>query len=99
MNAKKTKFMAINLDNEESSMHVIDGSAIEHVSDFKYLGSYIADSRKVFNTKNGIAWSAICMHQASESLDFSHSRKSKSQVIQRLCRTSASLRFRDMVYE
>ena len=58
MNAEKAKFITINLDNEESSMHAIDGSAIEHVSNFKYLRSYTADSRKNFNRRKGIAWSA-----------------------------------------
>ena len=59
MNAEKTKFMTVNLNNEESSIHALNGFPIEHVSDFKYLGSYIADSRKDFNTRKGIAWSVL----------------------------------------
>ena len=33
----------------------IHGNPIEHVSDLKYLGSYIADSKKDFNSRKGMA--------------------------------------------
>ena len=58
MNVSKTKFMTININSVDTSINSIDGRPIEHVQDFKYLGSYIADSRKDFNTRKGMAWSA-----------------------------------------
>ena len=35
-----------------------DGSQLKEVSDFRYLGSYVADSKKDFLTRKGQAWSA-----------------------------------------
>ena len=58
MNASKTEFMTINIDPEEASIKANNGDPLEHVQDFKYLGSYIADSRKDFNTRKGMAWTA-----------------------------------------
>ena len=58
MNVSRTKFMTININSVDTSINSIDGRPIEHVQDFKYLGSYIADSRKDFNTRKGMAWSA-----------------------------------------
>ena len=58
MNASKTEFMTINIDSEETSIVANNGDPLEHVPDFKYLGSYIADSRKDFNTRKGMAWTA-----------------------------------------
>ena len=58
MNASKTEFMTINIDHEEALIKANNGDPLEHVQDFKYLGSYIADSRKDFNTRKGMAWTA-----------------------------------------
>ena len=56
MNVSKTKFININCPN--GSINSTDGRPIEPVEDFKYLGSYISDSKKDFNTRKGMAWSA-----------------------------------------
>ena len=58
MNASKTEFMTINIPPGSSSVTSVSGRQIQHVEDFKYLGSYVADSRKDFNTRKGMAWSA-----------------------------------------
>ena len=58
LNASKTEFITINIDPVDSSINSLNGVSIKHVNDFKYLGSYIADSRKDFNTRKGMAWSA-----------------------------------------
>jgi hypothetical protein len=58
MNASKTEFMTINIDPEEASINANSRDPLEQVQDFKYLGSYIADSRKDFNTRKGMAWTA-----------------------------------------
>ncbi|KAL5272436.1 hypothetical protein ACHWQZ_G000587 [Mnemiopsis leidyi] len=47
MNSSKTKFMTINIDSEKASIKSKGGHSLEHVDDFKYLGSYIADSQTV----------------------------------------------------
>ena len=55
MNASKTEHMAINIAPEESSISSVSEDIIERVEDFKYLGSYIAESRKDFHTRKGMA--------------------------------------------
>jgi hypothetical protein len=58
VNDLKTEFMLINIDDPEPAITTLDGKALKQVQDFKYLGSYIADSRKDFNTRKGMAWTA-----------------------------------------
>ncbi|KAL5270988.1 hypothetical protein ACHWQZ_G001587 [Mnemiopsis leidyi] len=60
MNSSKTEFMTINIDSDKASIKSKGGHSLEHVDDFKYLGSYIADSKQDFNTRKGMAWTA-CM--------------------------------------
>ena len=50
--------MTVNIDSPDEAIKSANGDIIKHVTDFKYLGSYIADSRKDFNTRKGMAWSA-----------------------------------------
>ena len=64
INASKTKFLTINIDPEEASIKANNGDPLEHVQDFKYLGSHIADSRKDFNTRKG-----ICLYKTPKGLD------------------------------
>ena len=56
LNAKKTKYMTINVDANHPPVTAQSGQVLEEVLDFKYLGSYIADSRKDFMTRKGQAW-------------------------------------------
>ncbi|KAL5260789.1 hypothetical protein ACHWQZ_G010818 [Mnemiopsis leidyi] len=58
MNSSKTEFMTINIDSEKALIKSKGGHSLEHVDDFKYLGSYIADSKQDFNTRKGMAWTA-----------------------------------------
>ena len=58
LNTSKTELMTINIDSKDASINSLNGTSIEHVNDFKYLGSFIANSRKDFNTRKGMAWSA-----------------------------------------
>ncbi|XP_072025049.1 uncharacterized protein [Amphiura filiformis] len=51
MNAKKTKAML-------SLIKTLDGSELEIVRDFKYLGSWTASSEKDFNIRKALAWKA-----------------------------------------
>ena len=56
LNAKKTKYMTINVDANHPPVTAQSGQVLEEVLDFKFLGSYIADSRKDFMTRKGQAW-------------------------------------------
>lgn len=58
MNPTKTEHMVINIASEASNISSVNGDIIKRVEDFKYLGSYIAESKKDFNTRKGMAWSA-----------------------------------------
>ena len=58
VNATKTEFMLINIDEPDPAITTMNGSSLKEVQDFKYLGSYIADSKKDFNTRKGQAWNA-----------------------------------------
>ena len=58
LNAAKTEFMTINIDPADATINSLNDSPIAHVDDFKYLGSYVANDRKDFNTRKGMAWSA-----------------------------------------
>ena len=53
MNAKKTKAMAYNEPPHE--VKTLDGSELEIVHGFKYLGAWIASSEKDFNTRKAQA--------------------------------------------
>ena len=59
MDASKTEFITISIEPEEASIMAKNGDSFEHVHDFKYLRSYIADCRKDFNTRKGMAWT-VC---------------------------------------
>ena len=48
----------MNIDDNGAAITTISGTQLKHVDDFKYLGSYIADSKKDFLTRKGLAWSA-----------------------------------------
>ena len=48
------------LISTDTSPHMctVSGAPIKHVSDFKYLGSYVMSSEKDFRTRKALAWSA-----------------------------------------
>ncbi|XP_072033027.1 uncharacterized protein [Amphiura filiformis] len=57
MNAKKTKAMLYK--ETPSSIKTLDGSELEIVHDFKYLGTWTAStSEKDFNIRKALAWKA-----------------------------------------
>lgn len=58
LNSKKTECMLMNEDPTHPCITSMDGSHIKEVEDFKYLGSYVADSRKDFLARKGQAWNA-----------------------------------------
>ena len=58
LNAKKTEYMCTNGDEASNPILSRDGTQLKEVKDFKYLGSYVADSRKDFQSRKGQAWKA-----------------------------------------
>ena len=57
LNAKKTKVMAENVD--DPSVTTLDGTLLDIVPDFKYLGSWIASSQHDIKARRALAWSAL----------------------------------------
>ena len=58
LNAKKTEYMSINGNEGPASILSRDGTQLKEVTDFKYLGSFVADSKKDFLTRKAQAWKA-----------------------------------------
>ena len=58
LNAKKTEYMCVNGDDNPALILARDGTQLKEVSDFKYLGSFVADSKKDFLTRKAQAWKA-----------------------------------------
>ena len=58
LNASKTEYMTFNIDDNEAAITSSSGTQLKQVNDFKYLGSYIADSKKDFLTRKALAWTA-----------------------------------------
>ncbi|XP_078661569.1 uncharacterized protein LOC144905694 [Branchiostoma floridae x Branchiostoma belcheri] len=57
MNAGKTKFMAYN-QQSPVCLKTTDGSTLEKVEDFKYLGSHMESTAKDINSRKAAAWRA-----------------------------------------
>ena len=57
MNTKKTKVMAENVENPE--IRTLDGTVLEVVKDFNYLGAWIASTQNDIRIRRARAWSAL----------------------------------------
>ena len=57
LNAKKTKVMAVNV--EDPSVTTLDGTLLEVVPDFKYLGAWIASTKHDMKARRAQAWKAL----------------------------------------
>ena len=58
LNESKTEYVNINGNNPDPVIKSSSGKVLKCVEDFKYLGSFIMDSAKDFNTRKGMAWMA-----------------------------------------
>ena len=58
MNVGKTEFMTLNIPVEECNIKSSSGRQLNHVQDFKYLGSWIATTEKDIRTRKAKAWAA-----------------------------------------
>ena len=51
--------MIVNIDKKSAAIRSSSGTQLNHVDDFKYLGSYyVADSKKDFQCRKAISWTA-----------------------------------------
>ena len=57
VNAKKTQFMTANVPAPKS-IKAKDGTLLKEVSDYKYLGAWVASSMKDFKVRRALAWVA-----------------------------------------
>ena len=58
LNSQKTEYMTFNEAHDHASLQTRKGVKLKEVDDFKYLGSYICDSRKDFLSRKALAWNA-----------------------------------------
>ena len=56
MNVKKTQFMTFNQPDVE--IRTVDGSSLEEVNDFKYLGSWVRSTEQDIRVRKALAWKA-----------------------------------------
>ena len=57
INEKKTEFMSFNQNSP--TIKTLNGSELTRVDDFRYLGSWINDTRKDINNRICLAWTAL----------------------------------------
>ena len=57
INSDKTEFMSLN--SKSDNMISRNGNSIKNVDNFKYLGSYIANTENDINTRIAKAWAAL----------------------------------------
>ena len=58
LNDTKTECLNKCISNNTHPIKTLNGTILNQVSDYKYLGSYISSSLKDFLTRKGMAWSA-----------------------------------------
>ena len=57
MNAKKTQFIVYNQPTQVE-IHTVDGSCLEEVKDFKYLGSWVQSTEQDIKVRKAMVWKA-----------------------------------------
>ena len=57
MNAKKTKYMAYN-QKQTFNIKTADGTSLEEVNDFKYLGAWMSSTEQDIKVRKAAAWKA-----------------------------------------
>ena len=58
LNGPKTKYMAYNTD-VQTPLRTREGIILEQKDDFKYLGSWVDESRKDIDVRKALAWKAL----------------------------------------
>ena len=59
LNAKKTKVMPINIKANEVNVKTMDGTQLDVVDDFKYLGSWAASTEHDIKIRRAQAWKVL----------------------------------------
>ena len=59
LNAKKTKVMPINIKANEVNVKTMDGTQLDVVDDFKYLGSWVASTEHDIKVRRAQAWKVL----------------------------------------
>ena len=79
INIGKTKYMSYNIPRPVNSDErvFVNGTPLEEVDDFKYLGSYIASTSRDINVRKGLAWKALQSLDAFWKSDMSRKIKTK----------------------
>ena len=75
LNVQKTKYMHMNSTSNQS-FRTVDGSELELVEDFEYLGSYSETTTEV-NRRIGQAWSSLNRHEKCWKSNISNRTKLK----------------------
>ena len=55
LNSTKTECMLLNKESTGNEIHTLNGTFLNTADDFKYLGSYIKDSKNYFNIREELA--------------------------------------------
>ena len=76
LNAKKTKVMAENV--EDPVVTTLDGTLLEVVPDFKYLGAWIASTQRVIKVRRARAW--YVLHSMKKVWKSALSKQFKSRL-------------------
>ena len=59
LNAQKTKYITYNIDTGVSALKTNDGTELEKVEDFKYLGSWVDSIDKDIKIRKAPTWQAL----------------------------------------
>ena len=78
MNAGKTKFMSYN-QSKTVSLNTSDGTKLEEVEDFKYLGALMSSTAKDVRQRKAAAWRAC--NKLNKIWKSSLSRKSRATTV------------------
>ena len=79
INIDKTKYMFYNITRPVNSDDrvFVNGTPLEEVGDFKYLGSYIASTSRDIHVRKGLAWKALMSLDVFWKSDMSRKIKTK----------------------
>ena len=78
MNTKKTKVMPINIPAAEAIVTTLDGTQLEVVDDFKYLGAWLATTAREIKIRRAQAWKVL--HDMKKVWRSSYSPKLKRRL-------------------
>jgi len=59
LNGPKTKYLTYNIEEDHAPHPTRNGTILEEKKDFKYLGSWVDETRKDINVRKALAWRAL----------------------------------------